>query len=142
MTLYIALALLNGIFIGTSRSMNGQLATQHGALKASFWNHFVGFLFLTAALAALTEWPFDAALAAPPAAFLGGAIGALFVAVNSYIFPRLGAMHAVLLVISGQMITAVAIDALKQGAPPTLAQCTGVLLVLIGISLRRFTKSP
>lgn len=137
MLLYIALALLNGICIGVSRSINGQLATRLGSMKSSLWNHLVGFLFLTAALAVMTEWPLDAALTAPPAAYVGGAIGALFVAINSYIFPRLGAMHALLLVISGQMVTAVAIDTLHHGELPTIMRCLGVVLVLFGISLRR-----
>jgi bacterial/archaeal transporter family-2 protein len=136
MLVYVSLALLNGLVIGTSRALNGQLSTQNGPFKASFWNHAVGALFLIPALFAAGEWQLDAASAAPPVAYLGGVIGALFVAINSYVFYRLGAMDSALLVISGQMISAVLLDTLNQGVAPSVTRCLGVAVVLVGISLR------
>ena len=142
MALYIALALLNGIVISTSRAINGQLSTKLGAFKASLWNHVVGFLFLTLVLLVLGGWQFGAAVASPPSAYLGGFFGAFFVAVNSYVFPRLGAMNAVLLVISGQMISAVLMDYQNQGVRPTVARCLGVAIMLLGVHLTRVSRSP
>lgn len=142
MIFYIALALLNGVVIGVTRAINGRLSTRVGPLKASLWNHVVGFLFLTLALAVIGEWKFDAVSSAPVSAYLGGFFGALFVAVNSYVFPRLGAMNALLLVISGQMITAVLIDWLNAGKAPTPARCVGVVVVLLGIYLSRVKEQP
>jgi transporter family-2 protein len=60
----------------------------------------------------------------------------------SYVFPRLGAMNVVLLVISGQMISAVLMDYQSQGVPPTLAQCLGVVIVLLGVHTTRVSRSP
>ncbi|MFC9843887.1 DMT family transporter [Streptomyces sp. NPDC060223] len=137
MTLYVLLALLNGVLIGTSRAVNGQLSTRVGPFKASVWNHAVGFAFLTVVLFALSSWPNSGS--APVAAYLGGAVGALFVAVNSHVFPRLGAMNASLLVISGQVLSAVTIDCIQEKSAPSAIRLLGVVLVLAGLSLPRLT---
>lgn len=136
------LALLNGMFIGTSRAINGQLSTRLGPFKASLWNHVVGFLFLTLVLFAMSGSRIGGPVAAPLSAYLGGFFGAFFVAVNSYVFPRLGAMNAVLLVIGGQMITAVLMDYQNQGVPPTATRCIGVVIVLLGVHMTRVSRSP
>ncbi|WP_433435047.1 questin oxidase family protein [Nonomuraea sp. CA-141351] len=134
----ILLALLNGALIGTSRAINGQLSTRKGAFGASVWNHVVGFVFLTAVLLVLHTWP-DAS-DVPLAAYVGGVFGALFVAVNSYVFPRLGAMNAAVLVISGQVLSAVAIDCVQQRSLPAPVRLAGVALVLLGLCLPRLTS--
>jgi len=142
MIAYVLLAILNGLVIGTSRAINGQLSTVRGPFRASLWNHIVGVLFLTLVLLVIGEWKFAAAAELPASAYLGGFFGALFVAVNSYVFPRLGAMNAMLLVISGQMISAVLLDYRNLNAAPTPARCVGVVLVLVGVYLTRLSTSP
>lgn len=137
MSLYVLLALLNGVIIGTSRAVNGQLSTRIGPFRASVVNHVVGFAFLTVVLFALYSWPKTGS--APFAAYLGGAFGALFVAVNSHVFPRLGAMNASLLVISGQVLSAVTIDCVEQRSAPSAVRLLGVVLVLAGLSLPRLS---
>ncbi|GAA0373005.1 DMT family transporter [Streptomyces olivoreticuli] len=138
---YILLAFLNGMIIGTSRAVNGRLSTGIGPFKASLWNHVVGFLFLTLVLLVMGDWKFDDAGSAPLSAYLGGFFGALFVAVNSYVFPRLGAMNAALLVISGQMVTAVLIDFHNQHETPGALRILGVVIVIAGIYLSRVTSA-
>lgn len=139
MIVYIALAFLNGAFISSSRAVNGQLSTAVGAFRASLWNHVVGFAFLTAVLIALSGWKFGAH--PPMAAYLGGVFGALFVAVSSYVFPRLGALNAGVLVIAGQMIAAVVIDALNHHTAPSLLRYLGVAIVLAGVWLSRISST-
>lgn len=131
------LALLNGVLIGTSRAVNGQLSTRTGPFRASVWNHVVGFVFLTTVLLVLHTWP--NASDVPVAAYVGGVFGAFFVAVNSYVFPRLGAMNAAVLVISGQVLSAVAIDCVQHRTMPAPARLAGVALVLLGLCLPRIT---
>jgi len=138
---YILLAICNGAFISTSRAVNGQLSTEVGAFRASLWNHVVGFLFLTAVLAALGGWKFGVTPAPPLAAYLGGLFGAFFVAVSSHVFPRLGALNAGVLVIAGQMISAVVIDALHAKAVPSIARDLGVVIVLLGVYLSRWSAA-
>lgn len=120
MSFLILLALFNGVCISISRAVNGRLALDRGAFSASLCNHIVGFLFLSLLLAASGGFSLDQTGQAPWGAYLGGAIGALFVALNSYVLPRLGAMRAALLIISGQMLAGVAIDSLNGGPPPWL----------------------
>src|SRR2546429_9974496 len=115
---YILLAFSNGAFISSSRAVNGQLSTEVGAFRASLWNHVVGFVFLTLVLALLNGWRFGVIPAPPLSAYLGGLFGAFFVAVSSYVFPRLGSLNAGVLGISGQMISAVVIDAVNHKSSP------------------------
>ncbi|WP_345154247.1 DMT family transporter, partial [Nonomuraea rubra] len=57
MLFFVFLALANGVLIGTSRTINGQLGTRAGAFRASVWNHVVGFVFLSVVLLVLRIWP-------------------------------------------------------------------------------------
>lgn len=136
----ILLALLNGAFIAVSRALNGRLSLSEGAFKASSWNHWVGFVGLSLLLA-FSGFPTGADYTGVPAfAYLGGVIGALYVAINSHVLPRLGTLAATLLVISGQMLAGLVIDwgfageAMVSGRTITL-QITGVSLLLLGIFL-------
>lgn len=143
----ILIALINGACIGLSRSLNGQLSLGKGPFKASLYNHLVGFFILTLMLLSLPNglsnpisnwslesWPL----------YLGGLIGALYVALNSYVLNKLGAMKAALLVISGQMVTGILLDALlTQGASkalPLVMQSFGVGFILLGIVLLQRKK--
>jgi transporter family-2 protein len=136
----IFLALFNGSLVSTARSVNGKLGGETDAFRASFWNHFVGFLVLTVILAVVGGWDVDFG-APPPHAYLGGMIGAGYVAINSYVFVRLGAMYGALLVISGQMFAAVVIDYIRQGVPPSVTRWAGVALVIFGVYLSRASEA-
>jgi transporter family-2 protein len=131
-TLVLA-AVLNGAVVGASRAVNGRLSVHVGALRASFWNHAGGFAFLTALVPLAGGWRFGALPDAPPQALLGGLLGALYVALNSRAFARLGAANATLLVIAGQMTTAVLLDLASRGQRPSAARLAGVALVLLGV---------
>jgi len=132
------IALLNGLVIGASRAINGQLSGNAGPLQASLWNHAVGFLLLCLLLA-LNGWPHAALATIPLGAYLGGFYGALFVAVNSFVFNRLGAMKAALLVIGGQMLFAVVLDWQHQQTAPGVLRCAGVAVILLGMYLSKTT---
>jgi len=126
------LALLNGGLIGTSRAINARLGMAIGALHSSLWNHLVGFLFLAAMLIITVDPGFKTAADAPAFVYLGGVLGALFVAVNSHVLPRIGAVATLVLVISGQMISGMAIDYLGRDMLPTPAQMIGIALIMLG----------
>ncbi|WBL73539.1 DMT family transporter [Serratia liquefaciens] len=137
----IFLALLNGVCIGLSRAINGRLALDRGAFHASLCNHLVGFLFLSLLLVATGSVTGATFVQAPWGAYMGGIIGALFVALNSYILPRLGTLRAALLIISGQMLAGVVIDRLRDSGDPISAQILGVGLILLGVYVARMEKS-
>lgn len=147
MSFFIFLALINGICIGLSRSLNGQLSLYKGPFKASFYNHIFGFLFLSLVLFFL-----DIELSSLAPAwhketwylFLGGVIGALYVALNSYVLNQLGAMKAALLVISGQMVTGVLLDLAFSSTFNNITfymmQFLGIGFIILGIGLSQ--KKP
>ena len=152
MIIYLLLALVNGILIGLCRALNGRLSQSKGPFIASFYNHIIGTLILTlllGALITLSIWaefqvslPTSLAWAEIPwFAYFGGVIGALYVAINSHILTRIGALKAALLVISGQMLTSVAFELfeLSHSASITstltqaLPQACGVALIILGV---------
>ena len=47
MMMFVACALLAGIFVGLSRQINGRLSLSTSAMESSFWNHIVGLAFIT-----------------------------------------------------------------------------------------------
>lgn len=136
---YIFLAVLNGLLIGLSRALNGKLGLVIGPLRASFWNHLVGFVFLAAVLMILGGWSLENLSAAPALAWLGGTFGALFVATNSLVLPRLGAIRTVVLVICGQMVAGLLIDYLANDAAPEPLQLAGIAIIMLGIFAARLS---
>lgn len=136
----ILIALAGGAAVGMSRSVNGRLTMDRGAFRASFWNHFIGFALLSV-FVILFERQGMALLAEVPAwAFTGGVIGAVFVAISSYVFPRIGAARSALLIIGGQMIVGLLIDYLRGTAQFSIGQPAGVALILFGIYLTRYSR--
>ncbi|NDJ56273.1 DMT family transporter [Enterobacteriaceae bacterium 4M9] len=133
MLIYIAIALVNGICISLSRSVNGRLSMERNAFYASLWNHIIGFLFLTLVILVMSGGFSGFQFNAPWFAYIGGAIGALFVAINSYILPRTGSTQAAMLIISGQMISGVVIDQILHPGHTLWAKLAGVLVIIAGI---------
>lgn len=133
--LMILLALLNGCCISFCRVINGRLAQDTSAFNASFWNHAVGFVFLSVIVYFTTAVPLETMQAAPIAAWFGGVIGAVFVAINSYVLSKVGATLTALLVIGGQLFTGVVWEALSHGVD--CPQVVGVLLILVGVFIKQ-----
>ena len=132
MDVMILIALFNGGFIALSRTLNGTLATNSNALVASCCNHIMGFVLLSMWLICLGSEA-DKSLVQPPVyLYLGGIIGAVFVVLNSWVLPALGVMRCTLLVICGQMLTAVVLDALSSSIHPM--SVIGVILMIMGVA--------
>ena len=140
MLIYVLLAVMNGVFIGLSRVINGRLSIDVGPFRASFCNHFVGFMFLTTILMATGHIRFGAASHAPLFTYLGGVFGAFFVALNSYVLPRIGAVKTVVLVICGQMISGLVIDFRNGGAIPSLARFIGITMIIFGAYIAKLSN--
>ena len=137
MTILILLGLLNGVAVSLSRTLNGRLATARGALGASLANHLLGFLLLGAMLL-LTGAHWERLVGLDPRLLMGGVLGALFVAISSWAIGRVGALACALLIITGQLVGGVALDALagRLGWDDLL----GVALVLAGAGLQRLAS--
>ncbi len=140
MTLFIGYAIAAGLLVGLSRQLNGRLAMSTTTLIASFFNHIVGFVFLTALGLILGNLILPGAAEAPWWVYLGGPLGVVFVTAGSWLIPRIGAVNTALLVIGGQMVSGVIFD-LVRGAPMTFwASALGVALILTGVALTQRSK--
>ena len=135
MILPVFAAFIAGTLIILSRQVNGRLAMSTTPLISSFWNHIVGFVFLTLIglvlggliPANLTEMPWWI--------YSGGAIGVVFVTAGSWLITRIGTVNSTIMVIAGQMVFGVIFDLLR-GQPITLWACVlGVVLILAGMAL-------
>lgn len=135
MTLWIAMAFTGGVFVALSRQINGRLSLSNSPLIASFWNHIVGFVVLTALGLVLGGLLPAGAADAPWYAFIGGPIGVVFIASGSWLIPRIGAVNTALLVISGQMVSGVVLDLFSDQPPKIWASALGVLLIMAGMAL-------
>lgn len=140
MSIFILIALFNGVCIVTSRTLNGKLAQNSNAFYSSLINHLVGFIFLTIFVLWIKDYHSIELSTIPLIAFAGGIIGALFVVINSYVLPLLGVMLTSVLAIFGQMISSLVIDILGGiESNNLLFQIIGVLLIIGGV-LIKFTK--
>ncbi len=135
MIIWIAMAFAGGVFVSLSRQINGRLSLSNSPLIASFWNHIVGFGVLTALGLILGDLLPSGAADAPWYAFIGGPIGVIFIASGSWLIPRIGAVNTALLVISGQMVSGVALDFFSDQPPRIWATALGVLLILGGMAI-------
>lgn len=123
-----------GLLITLSRQINGRLSLSTSPLVASFWNHVVGLVLLTAiGFVVLGGIVTPGAENAPWWAYLGGPLGVIFVASGSWLIVRIGATMTALLVIGGQMITGIALDLFMGQKPVLWASALGVLMIVAGV---------
>lgn len=141
MITYILISLLNGVCISLSRSLNGRLSMERNAFYASLWNHIVGFIFLSLVLVVQHDDIASFHFNAPWYAYVGGAMGALFVAINSYVLPRMGSTQAAMLIISGQIISGVIIDQLSHPTNMLWIQLLSVVLIVSGIWVSKISAA-
>ena len=139
---FAALAVLGGILVSLSRQINGSLSMYTSALHSSYWNHIVGFAFITAVgigvggLFTCDPW------GAPWWAYLGGPIGFVFIAASSWAVLKIGAAQTAMLIIAGQMISGVVVDIALGNAGNTIARIIGVALILAGMLVARSGAKP
>ena len=139
---YAALALIAGVLVSLSRQLNGGLSMYTSALQSSFWNHIVGFAFLTAiGVVAGGLWIGDP-WGAPWWAYLGGPIGFVFIAASSRAVLKIGAAQTAMLIIAGQMISGVVLDIALGTAGNTVARVVGVAMILTGMLVARSGPKP
>ena len=133
--IFVLIGILNGFCITLSRVFNGQLSTRYGAFHASLVNHVVGFLFLSLLLFTVSVSLLDPLHTMPnePELYLGGAIGALYVAVNSFVMARLGSTNSIVLVVCGQMLFGLAVDIYSSRLEDLGLNVLGAGLVITGV---------
>lgn len=137
-----ALAFLAGLLLTVQVGFNAALRSVFGsAIAATLANFLVGTVGLVIFSAiARVEWPTRAALSAAPAwAWLGGLLGAFYVASAVVVGPRLGAAALLGLTVFGQLVASIVVDHYGwlgfPQHPFTLTRLAGATLLFIGVLL-------
>ena len=134
----LGLVVLAGGLIAVQQALNGRVRAVTGALVATFVNFSVGTsaLVLGLGLKALVgtvradHWPSDWWL------YVGGPLGAVFIATAAVTVGVLGVLRLGLAVTAGQLVGAVLLD-LDRGVPATTLVAVGLTLVAVVVSGRR-----
>ena len=138
-----AAMLAAGGLMAVQSPTNAMLARSVGspvnAALVSFAVGTAGLLLATALLGARPDM--GAVRGAPWWVWLGGLYGAFVVAAAAFATPRLGVAAAVMLLIAGQLVVAVALDHFGalglEPKPVTLSRVAGLALVAAGVLLVR-----
>jgi len=128
----------------TQAATNGRMASfVESPILAALISFAVGTiaLFVYAILSGETLSSLAAAKDAPPIAWIGGFLGAFFVASAALLVPRIGVAMTFSLFIAGQMIITLIIDHFGLLGVPvkevSLARLGGILLVTMGVVIIR-----
>ena len=143
---FILLALAAGAMMPTQAATNNKMAM---VVDSPVLSAFISFVVGTVALFAyvlISGVPLGnlaAAKEAPAIAWIGGLLGAFFVASAVTLVPRLGVAMTFSLIIAGQMLVTLVIDHFGLLGVPvkevSLARVGGILLITAGVVLiRRF----
>lgn len=142
--IYILFALIAGSLMPVQAGVNSQLArfVGHPVLAAlvSFMVGTLGLLVYSCFLR--SSWPTLADLAATPGwLWIGGLMGAFFVATAAAFAPRLGAATFISITVAAQMITSVVLDQYGllgfQVRQTSGWRIVGAILLIVGVALIR-----
>ncbi|MEJ5905934.1 DMT family transporter [Pseudomonas kermanshahensis] len=138
----VAMALLAGAVLPFQAAGNAAVGRALGHwLWGAFTSLTVSSVVVIAALLILRVPTPDLgkALQGPWWLWIGGVLGALYVAGAAALTPKLGAAGFLVLVVAGQILTAVIADHFGVmglgGKPVSLARVAGVVLILCGVFL-------
>jgi len=141
---FILLALLAGMAMPTQATVNSKLAGYAGSpIAVAFLSFAVGTvaLFVYMLLTGVPLSSLASAKNAPLIAWIGGFLGAFFVAVMTTVVPRIGVALAFSLAIGGQMLVTLLIDHFGWLGVPVkpinLWRVLGAALITAGVVLIR-----
>jgi transporter family-2 protein len=115
--------LLGGVFLSTQAPINAALARSLGdPVLAACISFGIGFIVLAAISVVRGAWPPSSAIAAAPWwSWLGGFLGAFYVAIVIWGVPQLGVVSTVAALVFGQVAAALILDAIGAFGLPIQA---------------------
>lgn len=134
---------IGGVFLAAQAPVNAALARAMGdPVLAACISFGIGFLVLAAISAARGAFPTGSGVASAPWwAWLGGALGAFYVAVVIWGVPQLGVVSTVAALVFGQLAAALILDAVGAFGLPVQAitwqRLLAAGLILCGLVLSR-----
>lgn len=140
---WIFLAFISGAFLPIQAGLNGRLGKSiDSPVYAALISFLVGILtILVYIMVTRQQFSWEGLKTVPPYAWLGGALGAVFVTAIIQIIPHIGIALTFGLVVAGQMIIAVIMDhfhilvAQQQNFNPW--RLLGIVLVIAGVVIIR-----
>jgi bacterial/archaeal transporter family-2 protein len=143
--LYLLFAFAGGVVLPFQAGINAELADWLGSpVRAAFVSFLVGTLVLLVA-AALVFKPLPSGGRigdVPWWAWVGGALGAFYVAASIVSAPKLGAATLIALVVAGQALASLVVDHFGwvgfEAKEISFGRIAGMLLVGAGVALVRF----
>jgi transporter family-2 protein len=143
--LYLLFAFAGGAALPFQAGINAQLATWlHSPVRAAFVSFVVGALVLLVASALVfKQLPSSGRLAdAPWWVWVGGALGAFYVAASIVSAPKLGAATLIAFVVAGQALASLVVDQFGwvgfEAKHISAGRAIGMVLVGAGVALVRF----
>ncbi len=141
---YLLIALLAGAMMPTQAATNNKMAAfVDSPMLAALISFLVGTvaLFAYVLLSGVPLSNLAAVKDAPAIAWVGGFLGAFFVAATVTLVPRLGVAMTFSLIIAGQMIVTLVIDHFGllgiEAKPVSWPRIAGILLITGGVMLIR-----
>ncbi len=135
--LLLGLVVVAGGLISVQQALNGRMRQATDATVATFVNFVVGFVALSLGLAVKAvvsgvhaeTWPTEWWM------YIGGPIGAAFVAVAAIAVKSLGVLRLGLAITAGQLLGGIALD-LDRGVAPTTLVAAGLTMLAVAVSGR------
>ncbi len=138
----IIIAVLGGVSLGINRALLGRLGASLGPAYASVINHIGGAIFIfIILLISSNNFNTEFYTSAPTYAYIGGIIGALFVALTSWLIPKAGVVKTSILLISGQMLCSGGLDYFLGKIKNPTSVIIGLLLILGGVVIGELSKN-
>ena len=133
-----------GISVLIQQALNANLRSElNSAPWSGFMSYFLGVVCMVVLAAALRDpVPSAATISRVPLwAWSGGIFGAIFIGLSIITIPKLGGATYIALLVTGQMIAALAVDHFGwlgvQERPIDLPRMLGVALLIVGVVLIR-----
>jgi len=141
----VCLALLTGVSVVTSRSINGALAKRSTASLSAWYNHLVGLagsLVVYAVLGFPGLISFDDISLSNVWIFTGGLLGVLAVTFSNFLIHHVSSYSMTLLLFVGQITGGVLLDVFLEGSFAPIQILAG-LIIVVGFCLNAYmTKTP
>lgn len=132
-TLYILLAILAGVFTTIESSVNSQLGRYLTPGVAALHSLVVGLLFMflfTTAKGDISRYV--KVVNVKPLWLIGGIFGAMIIYLSSKSMPELGISNTLILILAGQLMSGLVVDAVILNTEISVKKMLGAVLFIIG----------
>ena len=130
---FMLLAILAGVFTTIEISINSQLAKYVTPSIATLHSLIIGMTFmLLFNIIQGNITSYSKVITVKPIWLIGGFFGALIIYLSSKSMPSLGISNTLILILAGQLISGLVLDAVVNNVEISVKKMVGIILFLIG----------